>query len=83
MDTTTKKGALFDSHPRHKNKAFLLGITIVNPGASSNLENAAHRAGKQLADAVELKKISIGARSPLPTPSVLSVYRRVVRLAQT
>ena len=39
-------GVLLDSHPRRKNKALLLDITIVNPCGSSNLENAARRAGK-------------------------------------
>ena len=65
MDITTEAGALFDNHPRHKNKALLLDITIVNPCADSNLGN-------------------IGARSPLPTPSFLSLCRHVlVTLAQT
>ena len=41
MDITTEAGALFDNHPRLKNKALLLDITIVNPCAGSNLENAA------------------------------------------
>ena len=49
--------ALFDNHPRRKNKALLLDITIVNPCASSNLENAERHAGKHLADAVKQKKI--------------------------
>ena len=31
MDITTEAGALFDYHPRLKNKALLLDITIVNP----------------------------------------------------
>ena len=31
MDITTEAVALFDSHPRLKNKALLLNITIVNP----------------------------------------------------
>ena len=56
MDITTEAGALFDNHPRHKNKALLLDITIVNPGAGSNLGNAARHVGKHLADAVERKK---------------------------
>ena len=83
MDITTEAGALFDNHPRLKNKALLLDITIVNPCAGSNLGNAARRVGKHLADAVERKKTSVGARSPLPTPSFLSLCRHVVRLAQT
>ena len=53
---TTEAGALFDNHPRLKNKALLLDITIVNPCAGSNLGNAARRVGKYLADAVERKK---------------------------
>ena len=56
MDITTEAGALFDNHPRHKNKALLLDITIVNPCAGSNLGNAARHVGKHLADAVERKK---------------------------
>ena len=56
MDITTEAGALFDHHPRHKNKALLLDITIVNPCAGSNLGNAARHVGKHLADAVERKK---------------------------
>ena len=83
MDTTTEGGALFDNHPRLKNKALLLDITIANPCAGSNLGNAERHIGKHLADAVERKKNSIGARSPLPTPSFLSLCRHVVTLAQT
>ena len=56
MDITTEAGALFDNHPRHKNKALLLDITIVNPCARSNLGNAVRHVGKHLADAVERKK---------------------------
>ena len=52
----TEAGALFDNHPRHKNKALLLDITIVNPCAGSNLGNAVRHVGKHLADAVERKK---------------------------
>ena len=81
MDITTEAGALFDNHPRLKNKALLLDITIVNPSAGSNLGNAARYVGKHLADAVERKKTSIGARSPLPIPSFLSLCRHVVMLA--
>ena len=83
MDITTEAGLVFDNHPRLKNKALLLDITIVNPCAGSNLGNAARHVGKHLADAVERKKTSIGARSPLPTPSFLSLYRHVVTMAQT
>ena len=56
MDITTEAGALFDNHPRLKNKALLLDITIVNPCAGSNLGNAARHVGNHLADAVERKK---------------------------
>ena len=51
-----RRGALFDNHPRLKNKALLLDITIVNPCAGSNLGNAACHVGKHLADAIERKK---------------------------
>ena len=56
MDITTEAGAVFVNHPRLKNKALLLDITIVNPCAGSNLGNAARHVGKHLADAVERKK---------------------------
>ena len=56
MDTTTEAGALFENHPRLKNRALQLDITIVNPCAGSNLGNAARHVGKPLADAVERKK---------------------------
>ena len=55
MDITLEARALFDNHPRLKHKALLLDITIVNPCAGSNLENAARHVGKHLADAVEWK----------------------------
>ena len=56
MDITTEAGALFNNHPRLKNKGLLLDITIVNPCVGSNLGNAARHVGKHLADAVEQKK---------------------------
>ena len=56
MDITTEAEALFDNRPRHKNKALLFDITIVNPCAGSNLGNAVRHVGKHLADAVERKK---------------------------
>ena len=56
MGITTEAGALFDNHPRLKNKALLLDIIIVNPCVGSNLGNAARHVGKHLADAVERKK---------------------------
>ena len=72
MDITTEAGALFDNHPRLKNKALLLGITIVNPCAGSNLGNAAPHAGKHLADAVERKKNKYRGSFPA-TYSLLSL----------
>ena len=72
MDIKTEAGALFDNHPRRKNKALLLDITIVNPYASSNLENAARHAGKHLADAVERKKDKYRGSFPA-TYSLLSL----------
>ena len=56
MDITTEAGVLFDNHPRLKNQALLLDITIVNPCAGFNLGNAARHVGQHLADAVERKK---------------------------
>ena len=56
MDITTEAGAIFDNYPRRKNNAISLGITIANPCASSNLENAARHAGRHLADAVKPRK---------------------------
>ena len=53
MDITAEVWTLFGNHPRLKNKALLLDITIVNPCASSKLGNAARCIGKRLADAVE------------------------------
>ena len=56
MDITTEAGALFDNHPRLKNKALLLDIATINPFAGSNLGNAAHHVEKTFPDAVERKK---------------------------
>ena len=64
MDITTEAGTLFDNHPRGKKKVFLLDITIVNPCAASNLENAAHHVGKHLADAVDRKKTTLWVLVP-------------------
>ena len=64
MDITTEAGALFDNHPRLKNNALLLDITIVNSCAGSNLGNEARHVGKQLADAVERKKIKYRGAFP-------------------
>ena len=44
--------------------ALLLDIGIVNPCESSNLENTAHDAGEQPADAVELKKTKYAGSFP-------------------
>ena len=54
--TSRINGKTTHTHPRLKNKALLLNITIVNPCAGSNLGNAARHVGKHLADAVERKK---------------------------
>ena len=56
MDIPTEAGVLFDNYLRLKSKALPLDITMVNPCASSNLENAARHVGKHLADTVERKK---------------------------
>ena len=56
MGIMTEEGALFDNHPRLRNKALLLDITIVNPCAGANLGNVARHVGKHLADTVERKK---------------------------
>ena len=72
MGITTEAGALFDNHPRLKNKAFLLDITIVNPCAGSNLGNTARHVGKHLADAVERKKNKYRGSFPA-TYSLLSL----------
>ena len=56
MDITTEAGALFDNHPRLKNKALLVDIIIVNPYVGFNLGNTVRHVGKHLADAVERKK---------------------------
>ena len=56
MDIATEARVLFNNHPRLKDRALPLDITIVNPCASSNLGNAAHHVGKHLADTVERKK---------------------------
>ena len=68
MDITTEAGAIFDNHPRLKNKALLLDIAIVNPCAGSNLGNAARHVGKHLADAVERKKNKYRGSFPATYP---------------
>ena len=54
--THTHSLSLFENHPRLKNKALLLDITIVKSCADSNLGNTAHHVEKALADAVKRKK---------------------------
>ena len=68
MDITTEAGALFDNHPRLKNKALLLDITNVNPCAHSNLGNAVCHVGKHLADAVERRKNKYRGSFPAAYP---------------
>ena len=68
MDITTEAGALFDNHPRLKNKALLLDISVVNPCAGSNLGNAARHVGKHLADAVERKNNKYRGSFPATYP---------------
>ena len=80
MGITTEAGALFDNHPRLKNKALVFDITIVNPCAGSNLGNAARHVGKHLADAVERKKNKYRGSFPA---AQLSLRRHVLTLAQT
>ena len=82
MDITKEAGTLFDSHPRLKNKALLLDITIINPCAGSNLGNAARHVGKHLADAVEREKNKYRGSFPA-TYSLLPLCRHVATLAQT
>ena len=80
MDITTQAEALFDNHPRLKNKALLLDITIVNPCADSNLGNAARYVEKHLADAVERKKNKIRGSFPATyslLPLAMSKYGEV------
>ena len=70
MGIMTEAGALFDNHPRLRNKAILLDIIIVNPCAGANLGNAARHVGKHLADTVERKKNKYQGSFP-PTYSFL------------
>ena len=80
MDITTEAGALFDNHPRLKNKALLLDITMVNPCAGSNLGNAARYVEKHLADTVERKKNKYRGSFPATyslLPLAMSTYGEV------
>ena len=72
IDIVTEAGALFDNHPRLKDKALLLDITIVNSCAGSILGNAARHVGKHLADAVERKNNKYRGSFPA-TYSLLSL----------
>ena len=77
VDITTEAGALFNNHPQLNNKTILLGITIVNPCAGSNLGNAARHVGKLLADAFERKKNKYRGSFPATyslLPLALSTY---------
>ena len=56
MDVTTEAGALFANDPQQNGNALLLDLTLANPCVSSNLEGAARKTGKHLADAVERKR---------------------------
>ena len=55
IHATQEAGERFVSNRRLKEQAPLLDITTVNPCVSSNLDNAARHAGKQLAHAVQRK----------------------------
>ena len=83
MDITTEAGALFDNHPRRKNKALLLDIAIVNPCAAPiwRMQHAMYENTSPTQSSG--RKTSVRARSPLFTPSFLSLCRLVGRLAQT
>ena len=83
MDITTEAGASFGKYPRRENKELLLDITIVNPCASSNLENAARHAGNHLADVVERKKNKYRGSFSATYSLLPLAMSRVVRLAQT
>ena len=70
MGITTEAEALFDNHPRLKNKARLLDMTIVNPCAASNLGNAARHVGKpRRCSRAEEKQVSGFVPRYLPPPS--------------
>ena len=70
IDITKQVGAYFDSRPRRKNKVLLLDIIILNPNASSNLENAERHKGEHLADAFE-------RRNNMYRGSFLATYSRL------
>ena len=69
MDITTEARALFDNHPRLKNKTLLLDITIVNPCAGSNLGNSARLVGKRRSRAEEKQVSGLVPRYLLPPSS--------------
>ena len=71
MGITTEAGALFDNHPRLKNKALLLDITIINLCTDSNLGNAARHVGKprRRSRAEETQVLGLVPRYLLPPSS--------------
>ena len=81
MDVTTEAGALFGSSPRRKDKELLLD-TPPSTLASAPVWIMQHATQKNTTPTQLTGRTSIGARSPLPSPYFLSLYRRVVRLAQ-
>lgn len=82
MSTIMKAGAFFGSKPRYKKKVLLPDLIIVNSFGSTNLENAARRAGKHLTDSVERKKNVSGLVFHYPSHPSLSLCRRIARLVQ-
>ena len=73
-------GALFEKHPRLKNKALLLDITIANHRAGSNLGIAARHVEKTLADVVERRKNKYRGSFPAtysPLPLAMSTCGEV------
>ena len=80
---TTEAGALFDSHPRSKNRRFYQTSPLLTlPSALiCRLQRTIQKNTSPTKSSEET--ISVRVCSPLPTPSSLSLCRRVVRLAQT
>ena len=72
MNVTTEAGVLVTGNPRLKDKARLLDLANANPCVSTNLANAPRQVEKDVSPPQSNgRKTSIGARSPLPTPSFL------------
>ena len=69
MGITTEAAALFDSHPRLKNKVLLLDITIVNPCAGTNLRNAYRKTPRRRSRAEEKRVSGLAPRYLLPPSS--------------